>query len=565
MFAWGGGIAVPTLAVDTEKERAPPPPATPLDFPSYVPDLESRPEDGPTCDKLHQLLSRLKKPQDISAEFLQALNLKVEPDVAPTDLIAGDTLKSLPPFQWPEKSEQSETSASTPAAAAKKLMSNGFPFPDKEKYDLLREELLFDNDDAFRTLSRLSPLPGRPKIRLTHSRKFWTGLEHISQYWDTSLDQYIERSEPEPEPGPANVAETSHDQTPMKDDVPKTPPEDKMDIDSGNVDKDVDMTKSESRTTYKGRRIGTGKDMPESMREDTMRGFLEMIAWSFGCQPSVPVLPPRLFVKGLLFPVRQNFTISRAPQDRQIARKGILEGPILFAQCRGDTEFHGPNGNPQSRYAEICDLLRETAAMLLLAQERSREGNTETKPGDGKWWATEPRWGGAPNDGPVGDPENNQSEDKEKGSAPDADAEKNDNKRPRHDRYSLSLRRAGLGHSKKRSMSEQWKIVQPGPSLWDRKMRYMQIGKPRDSPFDDIFMVSSINHHFAILRLRVHANYIEWLKTGKTNFPVEDAEQPWHRIVLRRTRWFDFFNPEDRVAGLDALWTIFSYMMRPEN
>lgn len=78
-------------------------------------------------------------------------------------------------------------------------------------------------------------------------------------------------------------------------------------------------------------------------------------------------------------------------------------------------------------------------------------------------------------------------------------------------------------------------------------------------------MVSSINHHFAILCLRVHVNYLEWLKTGKADFPVEDAERPWHTLVLRRTRWFDLFNPEDRLAGFDALWAIHAYMMRAEN
>jgi hypothetical protein len=34
--------------------------------------------------------------------------------------------------------------------------------------------------------------------------------------------------------------------------------------------------------------------------------------------------------------------------------------------------------------------------------------------------------------------------------------------------------------------SEKWKIIQPGPSLWDKRLSYMQIGKARESPFDDV-------------------------------------------------------------------------------
>ncbi|WEW57903.1 hypothetical protein PRK78_003370 [Emydomyces testavorans] len=482
--------AVPSLAVDTDKERNPPPAATSPDFPAYVPDSASWSGNEPSCDKLHQLLSKLRRPQDLSPEYLKALNLRVESDVLPTDLIPEDSLQSLPPFQWEEESEQSETPATAPAIAAKNLMSNGSPFPDKEKYNLLRRELLFDNDDAFRTLSRLELLPGRPKIRLTHSRKFWTGLEHIAQYWDASLDQYIEHSAPEPS---AAGARSSNDQTQNKDGAVKEPFEDTMDIDRDVANKNTnsnpvmpELESSKPKMTYKGRRIGTGKNMPESIREETIRGFMEMIAWSFGCQISIPTIPPRLFVKGLLFPVRQNFIISRVPQDRQIARKGVLEGPVLFSQCRSDIEFHDPNDGSQSRYPEICDLLRETAAMLLFAQERSREGATETKPGDGKWWATEPRWGGSPRDDPPGDQETNKSKLKDKGKTSGPEAEASDGKRSKHDRRFLSHRRGGSSQSRKRSMSDQWKVVQPGPSLWDRKMRYMQIGKPKDSPFDDV-------------------------------------------------------------------------------
>jgi hypothetical protein len=46
------------------------------------------------------------------------------------------------------------------------------------------------------------------------------------------------------------------------------------------------------------------------------------------------------------------------------------------------------------------------------------------------------------------------------------------------------------------SSSDYWKIVQPGTSLWDRRMRYIQIGRERDTPYDDVISPSPISSLF---------------------------------------------------------------------
>ena len=400
----------------------------------------------------------------------------METDVKLSDIVPGGKLKSLAPYQWPEGTENASSPA--PGATGANLLSNGYPIPNKEKYDLLRQELLFDNDDAFRAVARMKPLPGRPNIRVTHSRKFWAGLENVAQYWDSSLDKYVERlvdetvSEKDQEKDEKNLDKMDIDE---KEDGngTKDAPSENMDVDAKpKGENEAPKTKQ----MYMGRRIGTGRDMPEAMREDTVRGFLEMVAWSFGCQIHVPNLPPRLQIKGLLFPVRHNFTICRSPKDRQEARKGLVEGPLLLAQCRGETSFHKEDGTVD-RSAEVCDIMREAVGMLLLAQERARQDAVEVKPGEGKWWATEPRWGGAPNDGPVVESEANGKESSAKESNGDAGG---DRKRSRH-----SHCRRGPGQ-RKLSVAEKWKLVQPGPSMWDRKLRYMRIGKDEDTPCDDV-------------------------------------------------------------------------------
>lgn len=166
-----------------------------------------------------------------------------------------------------------------------------------------------------------------------------------------------------------------------------------------------------------------------------------------------------------------------------VARKGVLEGPVLIAQCRPDTTFRGPDDAPGSGSGEVCDILREVGAMLLAAEERAREGKTEVKPGEGKWWTTTPRWGGAPNDD-VGDTAGSNSDEKpvpESGNA---------RKRSKYEHPLMSSRRSGT--SRKLSNAEKWKLIQPGPSLWDKRMVYMQIGKAKESLFDDVCMLRGV-------------------------------------------------------------------------
>ncbi|KLJ10201.1 hypothetical protein EMPG_14418 [Blastomyces silverae] len=565
MFSWGGNLSVPSINIDPEKERNPPGFPTPLDFPNYSPESKSKPLNEGGCDDFYKLLCAIKKPQDVSPAHLEALNLTTESNVPISEIIPSGVLKTLPPYQWTDQ-PTAAGGQGTDTMPVPVLMSNGSPFPNKERYDLLREEILYDNDDAIRAVSRLPPRPGREKIKLTQSRKFWAGLDQVAQYWDSTLDQYFERpiTDDTPKEDMGALDKMQLDDPPNAEKQSGAVQESEKSSGVGSQAEDTGNEASQppgTKTMYRGRRIGTGRDCPDDVREETLRGLMEMVAWAFGCQASIPNLPPRIQVKGMLFPVRQNFVVARSPQDRQVARKGILEGPMVFVQCRNETLFHDENGPAGSRYMEICDLLRETAAMLLFAQERAREGTAEMRPGDGKWWTTTPRWGGADNPGPEADKENT---DKPKETTPDTDSP-SASKRSKYDRSSLPFRRHGSSGSKKMSISERWKILQPGPSLWDKKMIYKQIGKDKDSPFDDIFMVSSINHHFSIVHLRVHSTYLEWLTTSKGNLsdPSKDnTDTPWHVLQMRRTRWFDLFNASDRLEGLEGLWALFSWLMR---
>lgn len=358
------------------------------------------------------------------------------------------------------------------------LMSNGSPYPPRDRYDLLRDQLLIDNDDAFREMVRLPRREGRQKVRITQTRKFWSGLEKMAQYWDTSLDHYYDRPAtptPQGNSGAGDRCYPSREQD----------AQDSMDID-GQTTQEANSSRNGSDgtpmvTMYTGRRTGTGHEMPEDIREETIRSFVEMVAWPFGCQASIPTVPPRLSVRTLLFPIRLSFEAARSPKDRQLARRGVMEGPLFIGQCRPETKFRNAGEACGSGVGETCDLYREVGAMLLAAQERAREGMTEVKPGEGKWWTTRPRWGGAPNFGIEEDADNTDEAPRRESGKQEAGSSRKRTK-PGHPLGGSRL----VGNGRRLSNSERWQLVQPGPSLWDKRMMYKQIGKIPQSPFDDV-------------------------------------------------------------------------------
>ena len=402
------------------------------------------------------------------------------------------------------------------------------------------------------------------------------------------------------------------------------------------------------KCVYTGQRVGTGSAMPEAFRDETLRGFVEAAAWNFNCQVVVSQHPPRLAAGKLLLPVRQSMMVGRTPKDRSEARRGRVEGPVLLVQARP------PRAEGET---EAIDLVREVGGMLLGAQERDREGCEEKAQGEGKWWTCTPRWGGG-SGGPMGweaDWERKQKERekarKEKGDegggGEKARAEEGGSKKrplseevvvrimgdangklemggpvdrdlprtakgppPRHG--SKDGKEIAPRGSRRNPTAERWKAIKPGPSLWDRRLKYMKIGKlsradhgddvaeashdgcgrrekeQGAASFDDVFMVSSINHHIALLRMRVSEAYLAWLAgpdpaaaaaaaaaaegkgdEGQKKGPVGEQPPPpppldgEHAVLtVWRTRWFDLFSQDDRAQAMEGLWMILACLLR---
>jgi hypothetical protein len=233
--------------------------------------------------------------------------------------------------------------------------------------------------------------------------------------------------------------------------------------------------------TYRGNRIGNGAGMPDQHRFDTIRAFVEPIAWAFGFTIAGHRRPTNLRIKNLLIPMKVTSAVWQAPTQREKARMGWLEGPVLGISCRGETEFADGRADP------VIDVLREVGALLLIAQERSRQNKSEAKPGEGKWWTTVPRWGGGAGGeaGIIDAPPATETIT----AATEQLIRESEAKMPLENR----ARPQNRGHASSRrrmTPTETWNVLRPGTGFWDPRVEYKAIGKPANSDYDEVYSLS---------------------------------------------------------------------------
>ncbi|UPX09674.1 uncharacterized protein EKO05_0000358 [Ascochyta rabiei] len=595
---------------DTQKDRPPPSKPIPVTFPVLDPPEPSIGTPPASWSRANgtgitQHFLGLKKPSDVTKNTLAQLNVTFQSNRDFETLLSSlsnDALSHIPPASWLDAPDKQELPASEPTVT---LLSNGRRVPDRKEFFVRARELFFKNEDAFSTLTRKSNGSQAP-LRLAHFRKFWEGLDNMAYYWDNSIDDY--RS---PDPAAVDtIAETvSSPNSTAGAGEQETRAETKTDwvakmqnsIGSPNGSEPRKKAKTEavndqtmahsvhvngfggslaaqtasmipsrvlpariapsrfpstinmeprekpadtSNGSYRGYRIGNGSEMPDQYRIDCVRAFVEPIAWAFGVTLSQHRRPPVLLLEHVRFPVRMSSVAWRGPQDRMKARQGWMEGPVLGIQCRPDVNFEA-SGNIEAQ--SNLDAVRELGGLLLLAQERAREGKVEQLAGEGKWWTTKQRWGGGP-EGEVGD-----------AAAPGDTSSKTATATPQQTTVQRNL--DGSRSRKRLTPAQVWKIVKPGNSLWDPKVVYEAIGKDEATEWDDVFLVSSLNHHISLLKLHVHPAYLEYITYGK--YPDSQPSDPnWCSPKLQRTRWFDLFSVEDRTEAMRGLWGIMSYLLR---
>ncbi|KAK0283581.1 hypothetical protein LTR35_006040 [Friedmanniomyces endolithicus] len=554
------GIA--STFIDPNEERDPPLPATPVTFPAYG--FNTLPEDCrgvPTVDaSLQSLFAKVTKPADLTDRHVRVLGIEVCQSCTLDELLPQvDGVSYLPSLVSSE--------IITATAGEDGTSSENFRIASRRQktLDEVLAELQLDNGTAYQTLGRKFQY-GAQVRRLIHMYKFFDGLESISRYWDSSADDYFETTAelcggkgvkrlhldqeadmsivdsclastteskstdkssllPTPAPSPEpNIPPSTNDQAPVEAGSGTH----MTDAASAVVPELLPRTRAETvspepraQHRYRGRRVNTGREMPNQFRVDAVRAFVEASTMPFQCSVALP----------------RTAAIYRHPSDRSRARLGRLEGPMVAIYVCGETEFEDMIGEPLEAKGRLHHM-REVGVLLQIAQERRRSG-VEINPGEGKWWTTRRRWGGGPGHEPetkIGSPTGEKSNAK-------------------------AIRDA---HAKqvKAALYERWKDVKCGHGTWDPKTDYAAIGKDPSSPYDEVFMISSLNHHISIVKLTVHEAYIDNLVSGAPLFDLMTGAPGPAKPKLQRSRWFDLFDEQQRVEAFRGVWGVMAYLKR---
>ena len=315
--------------------------------------------------------------------------------------------------------------------------------------------------------------------------------------------------------------------------------------------------------------------------------------------------------------------VFRTPTTREAARAGIVEGPLAAVSARHTTSFSprdsSDSSNGSSDKESVMDMAREIVAALLTAQHRAREGRAERRVGVGSWWTTRRRWGGGEG-GPIGREVDSNSatstitstgststairlraspavasilattaadpcgEAVEPATTPSEGSDTPSSVPPPGDATvlpaSIFARRKSPHHHPVPSLSsrpqrskarrttlavyDNYRMVRPPSSSWDRKVRYSAIGREPGADYDDVFVVSAVFHHMSILRVRVPQRLLRVLEGEPDEGGVGGGGggRSWGKLEVFRSRWFDFFLPDDRIAAMKLIWVMMAYLMR---
>ena len=360
-----------------------------------------------TAADLRVLLSRITT-KGPSMAHLDALNVIIHEDVGLDALIP---FGYLPSAEGPDSNRKYHGQGNSPREAVGSSIGRSSLPP--EMFHERAADLAFDNEDVFRYLEGRPTLSGRT-VKVTWFRKFWQNLLMVAKYWDTSTDGL--RTDPDPQSG----------------------------------------------KTYMGRRIYKGGCMPLFYLDNVLKEFFDAFTPALRCRFHPPKAPRKVEIGNLRVPTAQIGTLWRTPSDRNEARSGLLEGPVLGALVMEKPSHLDPDASApaDATLVQIRMVLREISLGISLAQNRAREGQHEILDQKGQWWSNTPRWGGGPG-GQIG-----VLEQPLESSLDYADQE---NKRKR-----------------RRTAVEKYGSLQPATSTWDKNVRYQQIGKGKGVDSDDV-------------------------------------------------------------------------------
>ncbi|CAJ2508569.1 Uu.00g135950.m01.CDS01 [Anthostomella pinea] len=580
------------------------PPPTPLRLPQCNPQLSPPSEtsshgtaghtDRTSEPSIVRFLQSLHRPADVNESHFNAVGVHVHSDAPPEDVIPDPSyLPSASDWDGIDQDEARKRDQSF-----RRPLSNGSLSPEGRIYLERRKELSIPNQAAFRTVRRIKPEPGKQPPRLGSCFEFFKQMELMCSFWDdTSLpplpeddgddDQGNEAVPPLPSrthPIDGSLDQVGHSViAAAAESNTRSEPESESKVDSPE------------RVTY---RTAPGSQMPPEYRHAMVAAFVKLVTYDFGCTVAPPRVEPRLHLTGSP-PSKETSTskskpapsqsqrssyfpsgcvfLFRTPKTRDAARSGILEGPVAAVSARNTTSFSTPVDSN-------VDFGRELIAALVTAQHRARENKAEKRIGEGKWWTTAKRWGGGEG-GPIGREVEGDTVvgDKDAATSPTdtapsegiaaAAGQAASTEKPSAQTKPKALAVRGPPLTKKPrknlSMYDNYRMIRPPSSNWDKKVRYEAIGRTHGAGYDDVFVLSSLFHHLCVLRVRVPHRLLQVLDGGSDKEGEEGEgeghepdERCWGRLEMWRSRWFDLFVVEERLEALRLLWGMMAWAMR---
>ncbi|KAL2138371.1 hypothetical protein VTI28DRAFT_6895 [Corynascus sepedonium] len=573
------------------------PPPTPINLPRCYPQVPD--DDAPDAQDqgsvepkmpLTSVLQSIVRPTELSISHLEALGVHVVPDATPAQLLPDPAF--IPDFEAWHALSTEEVHATN--ESTRKRLNTGNLSPGCQTYLERRRELSIPNEAAYRTVRRIPAPKGQQQARLGNAYEFYRYLELFSTFWeDTSKPQ---------------IANNKADQ------AGESNGEDRAATAEGNKAPESD---TDTAAFY---RTGAGHQMPVDYRQSIITAFLKLVAYDFTCNVSAPRVEPRLHItsKPSTGSPRSSYFSSgctfifRTPNTREAARQGIVEGPIAAVSARHTTSFRPSDSAASAWEADrdsILDLARELVAGLITAQHRARQGRTEKRIGENAWWCTKPRWGGGPGgpigreiemlsgaDETIGDKDSPPSESGASPSSPGSSSKGSESMalpqrpfsrstgggnpfsagNPSNSGSNYTSGNGGASKSAKRlkksgnlPMYDNYRMVRPPASTWDKRARYEAIGRVRGADYDDVFVVSTVLHHVSIVRMRVPDRLLAVL-AGEVDDAAEGGsggggkKRSWGKLEVWRSPWFDLFKADERVQAMQVVWSMMAWMMREQ-
>ncbi|KAF3936700.1 hypothetical protein ABW19_dt0200608 [Dactylella cylindrospora] len=99
-----------------------------------------------------------------------------------------------------------------------------------------------------------------------------------------------------------------------------------------------------------------------------------------------------------------------------------------------------------------------------------------------------------------------------------------------------------------------------------KKVRYDPVGRDKRVGGDDLFLISSVNHHLSLSHVYLTDAYIKFIRTGKLPSAEYQAANPdWCSCRIGRSKWFSLIEPEGRVDALRVVMAVLGWLKRKED